>query len=221
MGAIDPGLKAAAAAARKPAAAPAPRAGRRLALGILVGLMAGVVAGYGVASRYFNEQLGLLTQAADLRVAAAQQRIREVEQQQREFIKQADAQQREIIAQSQEQELAFLQRANERERKLAQPDLPVRVWMRPPLLGPRLVARLHNFGTKELTLAVAAHRATSNAKATWQIVLAPNGTQELGGDGAWSFAPGDDIDLAQSGFRPMTFHVRPRAAQAPGAPGVR
>jgi hypothetical protein len=219
MGAIDPGLKA--AAAREPAAAPAPRGGHRLALGILVGLIAGGFAGYGVASRYFNEQLGLLTQAADLRVAAAQQRIHEIEEQQREFIQQADAQQREIVAQSQEQELAFLQRANERERKLAEPDLPVRVWMRPPLLGPRLVARLHNFGTKELTLAVTAHRATSSEKATWQIVLASNGTQEIGADGAWSFAPGDDIDLAQSGFRPLTFHVKPRAAPALGAPSAR
>jgi hypothetical protein len=219
MGARDSGIKAGpqpkgSAVLTDPARGAGSRASLRVAgIGALLGLIVGGGAAYAAASWYFNEQAALIAQAADMRVNAANQRTQEVEGQYREFVQQADAQQREIVAQAQEQELAFLQRANERERKLAQPDLPLRVWMRPPALGPRMVARMHNFGSKELNLAVTARRASTQQQSEWQVVIPPNGTQDVGVDASWSFAPGDDIELSQNGFRPMSFHVRPRASQ--------
>ena len=228
MGSNDPGVKngVSAAGAQSGAGSPGPRptgggTGGRLAVALLAGAIAGALGGYAIAARYFSEQVALLTQAADLRVKAADARILEVEEQQREFVQQADAQQREILAQSQEQELTFLQRANERERKLAQPDLPLRIWMRAPRFGPRLVVKLHNFGTKDLSLAITAHRPASNEKAEWQIVIPPNANQDIGTDASWTFAPGDNLEVTQSGYRPMTFPVKPRAAPSPPAKSAR
>lgn len=190
--------------------------GAKIAVGALVGLLLGAGGGYQLASLYFSDQFAAVTQAADLRVKAANQRIQEVEQQQREIVQQADEQLSEITQQASDQQRALLEQANEKERKLAKPDLPVRVWVRRAFVGGGMVAMMHNFGNKELALAVTAHSGATNQQYAWNIVLAPNATQEIGNDQGWAFAAGDELELSESGFRPMSFHVRPRAKQPPG-----
>ncbi|SPE23013.1 exported hypothetical protein [Burkholderiales bacterium] len=187
----------------------------RIALGALAGFLVGAGAGYLLASTQFKEQVAAISQASELRVNAANQRIREVEQQQREIMQQAEEQQREIIQQSSDQERALLEQANEKERKLAKPDLPVRVWVRKAFSGNSMVALMHNFGGRELALTVTAHSSVTDQKSTWQVDLPPNATQELVNDQGWSFAVGDEIELAENRFRPMKVHVRARGKPQP------
>jgi len=221
MASMDKGLNASAkAGAARDERAPgqgtrAAGRGARIALGALAFLLVGAAGGYLLATAQFKEQAAAISQAAQLRVDAANQRIEEVEQQQREIIQQADEQQREIMQQSSDQQRALLEQAKEKERKLAKPDLPVRVWLRKSFTGSGRAALAHNFGARELDLAVTARSGATGEQKSWRLVLAPNATQDLGVDQGWEFAPGDEIELAESRFRPMTVPVRPRDKPQP------
>jgi hypothetical protein len=236
MGASEQGLQRMAGEPRAPGGAPPDRGADarpatttgfgRIALAALVGLLIGGAAGHYLASSQFNEQLVALAQAHDLRLAAANQRVEALQQQQRDFARQVDQHQQEIVAQADEQQRkivrqvseqeramlaqqrSLMDQAKERERDLAKPDLPVKVWARKTLAGHGLVAQLHNFGTKELVLAVSIPAGANNPASVWHTIIAPNATQVVGPDAGWSFAPGDELALAADGFRPLNFTVR-------------
>jgi hypothetical protein len=236
MGASDRGIKRSAGTDRS-ALAPLPDrtidkpaasgpGGTKILLGVLVGLMMGGAAGFFLASNQFNDQLVAITQASDIRVGAANQRIaelqwqqlefaRQVDQQQQEIVAQADEQQRKIVRQVSEQERSLLaqqrtlaEQAKQRERDLAKPDLPVKVWVRKSLVGRALVAQLHNFGTQELVLAVTSPASAAGQPNVWHTIIAANATQVIGQDPGWSLVPGDELALEADGFRPMAFTVR-------------
>ena len=189
------------------------RGAGRIALGVAAGLLLGAVGGYLLASAQFDERVAAITQASELRISAKNDRIRELEEQQRESARHADEQERELAEQASAQERALIARADERERRLAKPDLPIRVWARKAFAGTNMVARLHNFGEKDLVLAVTARSGQTNQRASWSVAIAPNGTQVIGKDEGWTFAVGDEIDLASGGYRPMTFRVPQPAKQ--------
>ncbi|HXY05283.1 MAG TPA: hypothetical protein VEI05_01950 [Burkholderiaceae bacterium] len=205
--------------------------GGRWTLGILATALfaAGAGAGYLAAYVQYDEKIAAVTQADELRVNAKNDRIRELEEQQREIarhadeqerefeqqasaqqralIAQADARERKLTQQASAQERALLAQADARERQLAQPDLPVRVWVRKAMTGNAIVARLHNFGEKELVLAVTVRRSQTDKHSTWNVDVAPSGTQVIGKEQGWTFAAGDQIDVVANGFRPLTFYV--------------
>jgi len=187
----------------------------QIAVALLAGLALGAVSAWFVARQQFDEQLVLAREAAELRVQAATQRVHEVEEQQRETIQQADAHERQLIDQSLQQQLALLARESARESRLAKPDLPLRVWMRAPIPGARLIARVHNFGTRELALTVTVKRSSTGEHASWNLPLAPNATQDMGEAPGWMFSPEDDIDFVASDYRPANFHVPLRSLQLP------
>lgn len=204
----DPGL-----GGRKADASQKGQGPSRIVLGVVAGLLLGAASGYLLASVQFEERVNAITQASELRISAKNDRIRELEQQQRESARRADEQERELAEQASAQERTLIARADETERKLAKPDLPIRVWARKAFAGNNMVARMHNFGDKDLVLAVTARSSQMNQRATWSIAIAPNGTQVIGKDQGWTFAVGDEIDLASSGYRPMTFRVPQPARQ--------
>jgi hypothetical protein len=143
-----------------------------------------------------------------------------MDQKQQEIVAQADEQQRKIVRQVSEQEHAILtqqhrlmEQAKERERDLAKPDLPVKVWVRRAAPGGGLVAQIHNFGAKELVLAVTSPGAAGGQQNEWHTVIAPNATQVVGKDAGWALVPGDELALEAEGFRPMSFAVRAGARQ--------
>jgi hypothetical protein len=249
MGAIDTGWqRGSSAAGPPPGAAPAPRgpnpgqgaapaaggAGSptKFVLCSLIALALGAATGYWLAAAQFREQAVAIAQASQLQVDAANQRIRQLQEQQRQFaeqvgnqqrdiVEQADEQQRKIVRQVSEQERALLaqqqalmQQAKERERDLAKPDLPVKVWVRKASAGAGLVPQMHNFGTQALALAISTHSTVHGPQEVWHTVIAPNATQVIGADPGWALAPGDDLELDADGFRQMTFHIRVRAKMA-------
>jgi hypothetical protein len=191
---------------------PPARPGRLgIVLGMVLGIVVGGAGGYQLAATKFNEQVDAMTQAADVRIKAANEQIQELQAQQKKLTEQSEAQQHELIEQAQAQELALLDRANERERKLAKPDLPVRVWLKAGLPGSRMIVRLHNFGTGSLTVSVTARRSGTNEHNAWLVALAPNATEDIGSDPGWTFATGDQLDIHEDSHRPMTFEVPVRA----------
>jgi len=200
------------------------------------GFGVGALCAYLLASYQFNEQTAAIRQAGELRVTAANQRIQELQEQQRQFARQmdqktqeivadADAQQRQIVHQLSQkeqsllaqqdakervllaQQQALLEQERARVRDLAKPDLPIKVWAHKPPSGPGLVAQVHNFGNTELVVAVTSHGAGSAAQGTWRGVLAPNSSQLVGKDGGWTLIAGDVLELQADGFRPMSFTV--------------
>jgi beta-glucosidase-like glycosyl hydrolase len=238
---VPVGAKTAAANVAAPArkAPPAPKRADRAAgpsrwlWAALGAVVPGAVAGYFLASAHFKDQVTAIEQASDLRVAAANQRIAELQQQlqqvqqqsdfkEHELTQEADEEQRQIVRQAGEQQRAALQQqraalaeqAKERERDLAKPDLPVRVWMRRAAGGRGLAGQVHNFGTREITLSVTAHRGSNGQQAAWNVAVPPNATQAIAGDDGWPFAPGDELDINADGFRPMIFQVPQRARPA-------
>ena len=191
------------------ATARASTGGGRLVLGMLAAVVFGAGAGGGYLTAYvqYEEKIAAITQAAELRVNAKNDRIRELEEQQRESQRQVEQQERELTQQASAQERELIARADERARKLARPDLPVRVWVRRVVGSNALVARVHNFGEKDLVVAVSVHSALNDQRGAWNVDLAPSGTQIIGKEQGWKFAAGDEIDLAANGFRPVSFHV--------------
>lgn len=205
-----------------------------LALAAVAGLIAGTAGTYFVASAQFADESAAISQADDLRVQAAndhvaqlQEQLRSVEEQsarqQQQLVEEAKAQQSRVVRQLSEQQRAVEQQQNavveqarERERDLAKPDLPLRVWVHRPLLGRGLVASMHNFGTKEITLTVTARRSAAPQGETWTTVIAANASQLLGGDTGLQFRAGDTIELASADYRPMSFQV-PQRARPPGS----
>ncbi len=218
----------------RPGAVPANGSGN-FWLGALAGLLTGAVAAYLAAYAHFNEQSAAISQANELRLSAANQRIEELQKQQREFAEQVDKKNQELVAQADEQQRkivtqvseheravlaqqrALMAQAEQRERDLAKPDLPVKVWVRRAAGGRGLVGQVHSYGTRELALTLRIRNAPSGQQSTWRAVIAPNTTQVIGGEPGWPLAPGGDLELEADGFRPMSFAVRPsaRAAQAP------
>jgi hypothetical protein len=190
--------------------------GGPLVLGILavVILAAGAGAGYLAAYLQFDEKISAITQADELRINAKNDRIKELEEQQRESVRHADEQERELEQQASAQERVLLARADERERKLAKPDLPVRLWVRKAFATNVITARMHNFGDKELVLAVTAHNRQTDQRSTWNVAIAPSATQVIGREQGWTFAAGDEIDLVGNGYRPMTFRVPSQVASS-------
>lgn len=233
------------AAALRPAVTPSPlRAesgaprpgGLRPAMAALGGLVIGAAGAYFAAAAHFNEQVGAIREASELRVVAANQRIQELQEQQRQFAQQmdqktqeivadADAQQRQIVHQLSEKESALLAQESAKERALlaqqqalleqekmrehdlAKPDLPVKVWVHKPVVGPGLVAQVHNFGNSDLVLSVTSRGAGAAVQGTWHGVVAPNANQVIGKDAGWILIPGDQLDLDADGYRPMIFVV--------------
>jgi len=190
--------------------------GGRLLVGILALLVfaAGAGAGYLAAFLQFDEKIAAITQADELRINAKNDRIKELEEQQRESARHADEQERELEQQASAQERALLSRADERERKLAKPDLPIRVWVRKAFANNSIIARMHNFGEKELVLAVTAHNRQTEQRSTWSVAIAPSATQVIGREQGWTFAAGDEIDLVGNGYRPMNFRVPSQVASS-------
>lgn len=186
----------------------------RVYLGILALLVfaAGAGAGYLAAFLQFDEKIAAISQADELRINAKNDRIKELEEQQRESARRADEQERELEQQASAQERVLLARADERERRLAKPDLPVRVWVRKAFANNAIIARVHNFGEKELVLSVTAHSRQTDQRSTWNVALAPSATQVIGREQGWAFAAGDEIDLVGNGYRPMSFRVPSQVA---------
>jgi len=181
----------------------------RVWLGILAAALfaAGAGGGYLLAFFQYEDKIAAITQADELRISAKNDRIHELEDQQRESARHADEQERELEQQANAQERALIARTDERERKLAKPDLPVRVWVRKALANNTLIARVHNYGEKELVLSVTARNKRTDQRSTWNVDIAPSGTQVIGKEQGWIFAAGDEIDLVGNGYRPLTFRV--------------
>jgi hypothetical protein len=224
-----------AATGAAPAAAGLPGVDRKLVLAALVGLLVGALIGYLVSAMQFNDQVNAINQASEMRVTAANQRIRELQDQQRAFAEQVDKQQQELVAQADEQQRrivtqvsdqeraivaqqrAELARAQQRERDLAKPDLPVKVWVRrAPALG-GLVGQVHNFGSVDLAVAVTVHSAATGQQNVWQATIPPNATQAIGKDPGWVLAVGDSLHLQSDGFRPLDVPIQPAAHAKPAA----
>jgi hypothetical protein len=201
----------------------------KMALGALLGLLAGAAAGFLVATARNSEQIESINQAAELRLSAANQRIQELQEQQRAFAEQADKQQQEVVAQADEQQRKILSQvgaqenallaqqraaaelARQREQELAKPDLPVKVWVKKALLGGGLVGQIHNFGTKQLSISLTMHSVKTGQQYAWSTVVAPNATQVVGNDPGWRLVPGDELQLNADGYRLLDFPVAPNA----------
>lgn len=207
----------------------------KLVLAGLVGLLVGAVLGYLVSLTQFNDQVNAINQASEMRVSAANQRIRELQDQQRTFaeqvdkqqqelVAQADAQQRRIVTQVSDQERAVvaqqraeLARAQQRERDLAKPDLPVKVWVRrAPALG-GLVGQIHNYGSGDLPVSVTVHSAATGQQSVWQAAVPSNSTQAIGKDPGWVLGAGDNLHVESDGYRPLDFPVQALARAKPAA----
>jgi len=100
-----------------------------------------------------------------------------------------------------------IQKSNEQQQALAMPDLPTRVSFRPALIGSGLVAQIQNFGATELVIAATAKSAATNQQKSWRLVIAPGKSANIGHMEGWSFADGDELELVESGYRPLKFHV--------------
>jgi len=190
--------------------------GGRLLVAMLAVVVFAAGAGVGYLAAYFqfDEKITAITQSDELRINAKNDRIKELEEQQRESVRHADEQERELEQQASAQERVLLARADDRERKLAKPDLPIRIWVRKAFATNVITARMHNYGEKELVLAVTAHSRQTDQRSTWNVAIAPSATQVIGRDQGWTFAAGDEIDLAGNGYRPMTFRVPSQVASS-------
>jgi hypothetical protein len=208
---------------------------KTLAWAALIGLVVGASGSYAITALVLNDRLATLTQASDLRVRAADQHVEELQEQLRQFeeqarqreeqlVQEADAQQsravREVSEQGRalaQQQRAAIEQARAREQELAKQDLPLRIWVHRPLVGRGLVASMHNFGTKDLSLTLTAQRAASGDKQTWTALVPANATLPLGPAADSPIAPGDAIVATSDNYRPLNFEV-PRRPRAPSEP---
>ena len=85
-------------------------------------------------------------------------------------------------------------------RQLAQEDLPVHV-VTAPSFGTAVNPELRNSSAKLFALRVTVRRQGSNEQHEWMIELQPNQTLSLVRQGGWTFADGDELELAQDGYR--------------------
>ena len=98
--------------------------------------------------------------------------------------------------------------AAEKARELAMPDLPVKVSTRKAMMGAGLVAIIRNFGSKELPLAVTASSSATGQSKKFQIVVPPGGAAEIGHKEGWPFSSGDELLIAENGFRPQKVTIK-------------
>jgi hypothetical protein len=101
------------------AAAPTASPGRRTWLIGLAGLLAGAALGYLGAAQLAREQLAATTQAAELRVQAANQRIEELQAQLHDANEQAQRQQLALVDQAEEQQRKLVRQTSEQEHAAA------------------------------------------------------------------------------------------------------
>lgn len=179
----------------------------------------------------------LRVQAANQRIEQLQAQLRSAQQQsenqQLELQGQADAQELRILEQASAQEhdaaakvareralVAQAQQradqaqqqadqAQQRARELAKPDLPLRVWVKKPLVGNGLVGQVHSFAQGPIAVRVSLRRASGVGDAQWSGTLAPNVNLAIGPDPGWRLANGDDLLFEADGYRPLDVPVRP------------
>ena len=94
-----------------------------------------------------------------------------------------------------------------RAQELSRPPLPVSVGFRQALMGPGLVAMFRNNSAVLLEVKATIQSSDINSTKTYQLVLPPNGVQEIGWLEGWSFVPGQRIDLMNNRFRPVYYLV--------------
>jgi len=153
-----------------------------IVVGAVVGLLIGGGGVYLLTTKQFDEKVASITQDANTKLAVANRKLTA-----------ANAQ---------------LATMNMQNQALAQPDPPVRVITRRALLGNRLVVQFRNYGATKLEVGVTAKSAASNQQGTWHLVLAPNQTRDIGHHQGWAFANGDEIELFESGYRPLKVLVQ-------------
>lgn len=84
--------------------------------------------------------------------------------------------------------------------KLAKQDLPVRVATRPALLSGGRVLLIQNLTSTELPVTATFGRAGAPSQ-TRELVIPPNGTQQIGEREGWQFASGDSVKLSNPTYR--------------------
>jgi hypothetical protein len=100
----------------------------------------------------------------------------------------------------------------------SKPDLPVTVSFRRAILGGGLVARFRNNTALQLEIAALFISPSTGQRSQTQLVLGPGQTQEVGSLQGWQFIAGQQIQLSNTGFRPIVISVPGgNAATASGA----
>lgn len=84
--------------------------------------------------------------------------------------------------------------------QLEKPDLPVSVRARRAIFGQGYVVLIHNNIGQTLSVRVTVSRAGVDPRIL-NMVINPNGLQELGQRQGWAFAPGDSLRMANPRFR--------------------
>lgn len=95
---------------------------------------------------------------------------------------------------------AALQQASKR-------DLPVSVSFRSALLGSGLVAAFKNNSSRTLEVAAVFNSPGTGQQKQTNLVIPPNGVQEIGYAEGWAFAAGNHVTLTNSEFRPIEYVV--------------
>lgn len=85
---------------------------------------------------------------------------------------------------------------------LTQDELPVHVITGPGFGGLSGAPELQNASGMPLALRVTVRRPRTNEQHQWQLEVKPNQMLNLAGQGGWTFAAGDELELVKDGYRP-------------------
>lgn len=86
-------------------------------------------------------------------------------------------------------------------------DIPITVFFRRAVFGDGLVAVFRNNSGSQLEAAADVTSQATNARKHIELVLPANGTQEVGPQQGWPFAPGQKITLSNNSFRSIIVTV--------------
>lgn len=90
--------------------------------------------------------------------------------------------------------------------ELAKPDLPIQVTFRHALLSQGLVLTMKNDSAADLAV-LAQFAGTGSRSHVYRIVIGPSQVKEIGAAQGWAFTPGDQVVIANPGYRPISLRV--------------
>jgi hypothetical protein len=89
----------------------------------------------------------------------------------------------------------------------AKPDLPISVSFRKAVIGPSLVAQIHNNSDTTIKVLVEASSQTTGTAKAADFVIGARGTREFGWGEGWQFVPGENIRIHNGDYADMTVKV--------------
>lgn len=96
--------------------------------------------------------------------------------------------------------------ANEKIQIASQPEVPVRISFRKALISSGNVASFNNTSGQTIAVTINVNRASGQSH-SFDVILDPGMTKEIGEREGWAFIPGDTITVTQAEHKSKTFQA--------------